>query len=86
MSQLEKLWNKDFWYDAEFDILYIATNICLAIKDFKERLKELDGRRIIEVWCDDYNVVEIKDHVEEEIKWCIKNGYEPAFYEDVFCL
>jgi hypothetical protein len=88
-SQLENLWSKDYWYDHEFNMLYIATNVMLpgkSVLDVKNRLESLTERRIIEAWCDDYNVVELKEHIAEVIKWCSKHKYEPAFYEDVFCI
>jgi len=88
-SQLKRLWNKDFWYDAELGMLYITTNVMLpgkTIEEVKERLKELEERRIIEAWCDDYNVLELKEHLEEVIRWCTQHNYQPAFYEEVFRL
>jgi hypothetical protein len=70
-------------------MLYIATNVMLpgkSVLDVKNRLESLTGRRIIEAWCDDYNVVELKENIAEVIKWCSKHKYEPAFYEDAFCI
>jgi len=87
-AQLKRLWLKDFWYDAEFDILYITTNVMLpgkTVEEINERLGNLKGRRIIEAWCDDFNVVELKAQIETLISWCRRHNYEPAFYEDIFC-
>lgn len=86
-AQLKELWRKDFWYDPELQMLYIATNVklpCLTIPDVEKDLAGLMDRRIIEIFADDYNVLELKDHMETAIAWAVRNNYRSAFYEDVF--
>jgi hypothetical protein len=86
-AQLEELWQKDFWYDPEMEMLFITTNVklpCLSVDEVKQDLAGLKDRKILEIFADDYNLVELKEHMETAISWAAKNGFSPAFYEDVF--
>lgn len=86
-TQLKELSKKDFWYDKDTDMLYITTNLMLpgwTVKQVKQRLEKLDKQRIVEAWVDDFNLIELKTHLEETIKWCTVHNYKPAFYEEVF--
>jgi hypothetical protein len=86
-TQLEGLWQKDFWFDDDMDMLFITTNVklpCLSIDEINQNLTGLTDRKIIEIFADDYNLVELKEHMETAIKWATANGFAPAFYENVF--
>ncbi|MCD6521939.1 hypothetical protein J7K56_04150 [Candidatus Calescamantes bacterium] len=85
-ERLKKLWNEDFYYDKNLGLIFLPTNINLirSKEEISKRLKKLRNNRIIEAFCDDYNLLELKENMEMVIKWCIENKYEPAFYEEVF--
>jgi hypothetical protein len=86
-EQLEKLWNKDYWVDPEMKLLFITTNVklpCLTVDEVKKDLAALAHRKIIEIFADDYNLIELKEHMETAIRWANENGFKPAFYDEVF--
>ena len=86
-EKLKEIWEKDFWYDSDVDMLYITTNImlpCHTVDEVKEDLVAAKDRKILEIFADDYNIVELKEHMETAISWASQNGYKPAFHEEVF--
>lgn len=86
-EELKQMWEKDFWYDRELDMLYIATNLkapCMTVADVEKDLSMVNDRKIAEIFADDYNVVELKEQMETAIKWAVQNGYKPVFYESIF--
>ena len=86
-KKLKELWEKDFWYDRDIGMLYITTNIklpCQTIEEVKKDLIAAKDRNILEIFADDYNIVELKEHMETAINWADRNGFKPAFHEEVF--
>jgi hypothetical protein len=86
-EKLKQLWGKDYWYDPEMRMLYITTNIklpCMTVDDVKKDLATLSNNKIVEIFADDYNVIELKKHMETAISWCVKNKFKPVFYDEVF--
>jgi len=86
-SRLEKLWNCDYWYDDEMGMLYITTNVKLPYMTVDEVIRHLGGledRKIIEVFCDDYNLLELQEQMKTSIAWAVERQYQPVFYDEVF--
>jgi len=86
-SRTEKLWHSDYWYDDEIGMLYITTNIklpCMTMAEVRKDLASLEGRKIIDIFCDDYNLLDLQEHMETAIAWAVERQYQPVFYNEVF--
>jgi hypothetical protein len=86
-EQLKALWEKDYWFDPDTQMLFIATNVklpCMTVDEVVKDLATLGNRKIIEIFADDYNLIELKEHMETAIRWAVENGYRPAFYDEFF--
>ena len=86
-EQLKELWGKDFWYDRDTEMLFITTNIKLpgpTLAEVQEDLAASQERKILEIFADDYNIIELAEHMETAISWAAGHGYQPAFHEEVF--
>ena len=86
-AELKNLWEKDFWYDPEMKLFFITTNVklpCSTVAEIEKVLAGLDNRRIVEIFCDDYNLLELRAHMDKAIGWASAHGYRPVFYEEVF--
>ena len=87
IEKIKELREKDCWYDSSADMLYITTNIklpCHTVDEVKVDLAAAKDRNILEIFADDYNIVELKEHMETAISWASQNGYRPVFHEEVF--
>ena len=86
-EKLKELWEKDFWYDSSAGMLYITTNImlpCHTVDEVKKDLVASKDRKILEMYADDYNIIELKEQMETAISRASQNGFKPVFYEEVF--
>jgi len=86
-AKLKELQAMDFWYDREMGMLFLPTNIklpCLTVEEVKKDLVASEGRRVIEIFCDDHNLQELWEHMDTAIRWAVEHGYQPAFYEEAF--
>lgn len=86
-AKLKELWKKDFWYDPEMGLFFITTNVKLPCEPWPEVEKVLAGlekRMIIDIFCDDYNLLELQEYLEKTIIWSLAHGYRSVFYEEVF--
>ncbi len=86
---LEKLWGKDYWIDPDLSLLLITTNVklpCLSVADVAERLQALHQRdaRILEIFADDYNLVELAEHMESALAFAVEHDYQGMFYDQAF--
>ena len=84
---LKQLWRKDFHYDCDIDMLFITTNVklpCMTIAKVEQNLTRLTNRKIIEIFADDYNIIELKERMETALRWATENGFKPVFYDDIF--
>ena len=86
-ADLHQLWHKDYWYDHDLEMLYITTNVklpCLTLSQVKTDLARLQDRPIVEIFADDYNIIELQDSMETAIAWAVAHGFKPVFYNEVF--
>lgn len=86
-ATLKELWKKDFWYDPDTQMLFIATNVklpCLTVDEVKEDLDKLRDRKLLEIFADDYNLLELAEHMGTAMSFAADNGYKPVFHEEVF--
>ena len=85
--RLQELWQKDFWYDEETEMLYITTNVKLpgcTVSQVEKIMAGLENRKIIDIFCDDYNLLELQEQMEKAVSWASQHGYDPVFYDEVF--
>jgi len=87
---LERHKADDFLYDDQMGMLCIRTNVqlpCgqgLTVVGVKEVLAGLENNRIIEIFADDYNVLDYREQMETAIAWAVDRGFKAVFYDEVF--
>jgi hypothetical protein len=84
-EQYEDVWKKEWFFDDELGLYFLSTNLMMwDIDNVKPKLERMKNNRIIEAFCDDYNVLDLIPQVEYALDWCLERGYRHSFPEEVF--